>query len=175
MIGWITKSVTLGITAALVFGFAASTSAQQRGPAQEITKIKDNIYQFRNRFHNAVFAVTPDGVILVDSINKEAAEWPLQVLSAAGFPAGPWNFIQVVSVALNSNGNVLLLHRGAEPIYDRAALRLVPVAVIQFGHHPVFVEQIAGYTLAAQRGNGAQYCLQHLPVLLQPFRSQSDG
>lgn len=75
MIGWITKSVTLGITAALVFGFAASTSAQQRGPAQEITNIKDNIYQFRNRFHNAVFAVTPDGVILVDSINKEAAEW----------------------------------------------------------------------------------------------------
>src|SRR5512134_3312319 len=42
---------------------------------------------------------------------KEAAEWPIQALSAAGFPAGPWNFIQVASVAMNSNGNVLLLHR----------------------------------------------------------------
>ncbi len=74
MINRITKSVTLGISAALVFGFAGSADAQQ-GPAQEITNIKDNIYQFRNRFHNAAFAVTPEGVILVDSINKEAAEW----------------------------------------------------------------------------------------------------
>jgi len=75
MIGRISKSVTLGISAAVVIGFAGSAIAQQRGPAQEITNIKDNIYQFRNRFHNAVFAVTPDGVILVDSINMEAAEW----------------------------------------------------------------------------------------------------
>ncbi len=75
MIGTITRSVTLGIAALLAFGFTAPASAQGRGPAQEITKIKDNIYQFRNRFHNAVFAVTPEGVILVDSINKEAAEW----------------------------------------------------------------------------------------------------
>jgi DNA-binding beta-propeller fold protein YncE len=49
---------------------------------------------------------------------KEAAEWPVQALSAAGFPAGPWNFIQVASVAMNSNGNVLLLHRGAHPIME---------------------------------------------------------
>ena len=68
MINRIAKSATLGIAAALVFGFAGSASAQQRGPAQEITNIKDNIYQFRNRFHNAAFAVTPEGVILVDSI-----------------------------------------------------------------------------------------------------------
>lgn len=75
MINRITKSVTLGIAAVVVFGFAGTASAQGQGPAQEITNIKDNIYQFRNRFHNAAFAVTPDGVILVDSINKEAAEW----------------------------------------------------------------------------------------------------
>ena len=75
MINGITKSVTLGVAAIVVFGFAGSASAQGRGPAQEITNIKGNIYQFRNNFHNAVFAVTPDGVILVDSINKEAAEW----------------------------------------------------------------------------------------------------
>jgi DNA-binding beta-propeller fold protein YncE len=49
---------------------------------------------------------------------KEAPEWPIQALSAAGFPAGPWNFIQVASVALNSNGNVLLFHRGAHPIME---------------------------------------------------------
>lgn len=75
MIGRISKSVTLGIAAAVVIGFAGSAIAQQRGPAQEITNIKDNIYQFRNRFHNSVFAVTPEGVILVDSISKDAAEW----------------------------------------------------------------------------------------------------
>ena len=75
MTGRISESVMLGIAAAVVIGFAGSAAAQQRGPAREITNIKDNIYQFRNRFHNAVFAVTPEGVILVDSINKDAAQW----------------------------------------------------------------------------------------------------
>ena len=75
MIGRIGKSLALSIAVVMAFGLAGPAGAQQRGPAQEITKVKDNIYQFRNRFHNAVFAVTPDGVILADSINKAAAEW----------------------------------------------------------------------------------------------------
>ena len=75
MIGRVGKSVALSVAAVMAFGLAGPAGAQQRGPAQEITKVKDNIYQFRNRFHNAVFAVTPEGVILADSINKSAAEW----------------------------------------------------------------------------------------------------
>ncbi len=43
--------------------------------------------------------------------------WPLPATSAIGAP-GPWNFGQVSGVAINSNGNVLVLHRGAHPILE---------------------------------------------------------
>ena len=39
-------------------------------------------------------------------------EWPTEANSAAGFPAGPWNFIQVASVATSARGHILVLHRG---------------------------------------------------------------
>lgn len=48
---------------------------------------------------------------------KAATPWPLPSTSAIGKP-GPWNLIQASSVAVNSNGNVLVLHRGAHPILE---------------------------------------------------------
>ncbi|MBM3775680.1 MAG: hypothetical protein FJW37_11050 [Acidobacteria bacterium] len=47
-----------------------------------------------------------------------APEWPLEVKSAAGTPAGPWNLIQVAGVAIDARGHVLVLHRGAHPILE---------------------------------------------------------
>ena len=44
-------------------------------------------------------------------------QWPIEMKNAAGTPA-PWNFIQVSGVAVESNGNVLVLHRGAHPILE---------------------------------------------------------
>jgi len=49
---------------------------------------------------------------------KEVPDWPIPVLNAAGTPGGPWNFIQVSGIAINSNGNILVLHRGAHPIME---------------------------------------------------------
>jgi DNA-binding beta-propeller fold protein YncE len=49
---------------------------------------------------------------------KLAPEWPQQAKTAAGTPAGPWNFIQVSAVTINAQGNVLVLHRGAHPIIE---------------------------------------------------------
>jgi DNA-binding beta-propeller fold protein YncE len=43
-------------------------------------------------------------------------EWPTPATTAAGTPAGPWNFGQVAAVAVDSSGHVLVLHRGAQPI-----------------------------------------------------------
>ena len=40
-----------------------------------ITRIKGDLYRFQNNFHYSVFLVTPDGVIVTDPINKEAATW----------------------------------------------------------------------------------------------------
>lgn len=48
---------------------------------------------------------------------EEVAEWPAPPKSAAG-PPGLWNFIQVSGVAVNANGNILVLHRGAYPILE---------------------------------------------------------
>ena len=48
----------------------------------------------------------------------EVADWPAQVMNAAGTLAGPWNFIQVSGVAIDGRGHVLVLHRGAHPILE---------------------------------------------------------
>jgi DNA-binding beta-propeller fold protein YncE len=45
-------------------------------------------------------------------------DWPIQARSAAGTPAGPWNFGQVPGVAINAAGRVLVLHRGAQPVLE---------------------------------------------------------
>jgi DNA-binding beta-propeller fold protein YncE len=45
-------------------------------------------------------------------------DWPPQPTSVAGPPVGPWNFIQVASVAVTPRGSVLVLHRGAYPIME---------------------------------------------------------
>jgi glyoxylase-like metal-dependent hydrolase (beta-lactamase superfamily II) len=49
--------------------------AQTTAPVREITRIAGEIYRFRNNFHFSVFAVTPDGVIVTDPIDAEAAKW----------------------------------------------------------------------------------------------------
>ena len=46
------------------------------------------------------------------------AEWPKQAKSAAGTPAGPWNFIQVPGMAAHVAGRVIVLHRGAHPVLE---------------------------------------------------------
>jgi len=45
--------------------------AQQR----VITQVKGDVYRFQNNGHYSVFMVTPEGIIVTDPINKEAAEW----------------------------------------------------------------------------------------------------
>jgi DNA-binding beta-propeller fold protein YncE len=48
---------------------------------------------------------------------REVLNWPAPMLNAAGTPA-PWNFIQVSGVAVDSQGHILVLHRGAQPLLD---------------------------------------------------------
>ena len=49
---------------------------------------------------------------------KLIAEWPIEAVTAAGTSAGPWNFGQVAAVAIDAQGRVLVLHRGAHPILE---------------------------------------------------------
>jgi DNA-binding beta-propeller fold protein YncE len=54
----------------------------------------------------------------IPTLEYKLVEWPTPPTSAAGVPAGPWNFIQVASVAVTSKGTILVLHRGAHPIME---------------------------------------------------------
>lgn len=83
------RNMVLGaVLAAAVAGFSTFAIAQQqpaqpaqpqrdllRDPIREISKIAGEVYRFRNNFHYSVFAVTPQGAIITDPINKGAAEW----------------------------------------------------------------------------------------------------
>jgi DNA-binding beta-propeller fold protein YncE len=51
-------------------------------------------------------------------LNYKLVDWPAEVLSAAGFPAGPWNLIQAPAVATTARGTILVLHRGAHPLLE---------------------------------------------------------
>ncbi|HRC43762.1 MAG TPA: MBL fold metallo-hydrolase [Nitrospira sp.] len=51
-------------------------SAQQSRPADEITKLAEDVYLFRHQSHQAIFIVTPEGVIVTDPISPDAATWP---------------------------------------------------------------------------------------------------
>lgn len=64
-------------------------------------------------------------VTLITALCQDAAmtyqlveEWPIPARSAAGTPAGPWNFIQAPAVAITARGTVLVLHRGAHPVIE---------------------------------------------------------
>ena len=60
---------------AILFSPLAPAAAQQSRPTDEITKLADDVYLFRHQSHQAIFVVTPDGVVVTDPISLEAATW----------------------------------------------------------------------------------------------------
>ena len=50
-------------------------SAQQSRPDDEITKLADDVYLFRHKFHQSIFITTPQGVVVTDPISSDAATW----------------------------------------------------------------------------------------------------
>jgi glyoxylase-like metal-dependent hydrolase (beta-lactamase superfamily II) len=63
------------LAASIAVPAAAQTQTPPPPPVREITKIKDEIYRFRNNNHYSVFAVTSAGIIATDPINAAAATW----------------------------------------------------------------------------------------------------
>lgn len=60
---------------ALAQGKGKGKGMGKRGPQQSLTKIAGDVYQFKNRFHQSVVMITPEGAIISDPINKGAANW----------------------------------------------------------------------------------------------------
>ncbi len=65
----------LAAMAAVLMLCLAAVSSQAQEVKREITKIAGDLYRFQNKFHYSVFLVTPEGVIVTDPIDAEAAEW----------------------------------------------------------------------------------------------------
>jgi len=64
---------TIGLL--LVAAFAAGAAWSQDAPKRAITQIAGDLYRFQNNFHYSVFLITPEGAIVTDPINAEAAAW----------------------------------------------------------------------------------------------------
>jgi glyoxylase-like metal-dependent hydrolase (beta-lactamase superfamily II) len=64
--------VTLSIIGLVAF---AGPGWAQDTPTRAITHIAGDLYRFQNNFHYSVFLVTPDGIIVTDPIDKDAATW----------------------------------------------------------------------------------------------------
>ncbi len=65
----------LAAALAAVMTLGAGLALAQSQPKRAITQIAGDLYRFQNNFHYSVFLVTPEGIIVTDPINSEAATW----------------------------------------------------------------------------------------------------
>jgi len=65
---------------------------QQQGPTRSITNVTGDLYRAQNNNHFTVFLVTPEGIILSDTINREFATW-LKGELAMRFPNNPVKYV----------------------------------------------------------------------------------
>jgi glyoxylase-like metal-dependent hydrolase (beta-lactamase superfamily II) len=66
------------LSLAFILGFLLPlfpASAQEPRARDEITQLADDMFLFRHQAHQAIFIITPKGVILTDPISKDAATW----------------------------------------------------------------------------------------------------
>jgi glyoxylase-like metal-dependent hydrolase (beta-lactamase superfamily II) len=77
------------LAAASMAGFAC---AQPAAPQREIIKITGDLYRARNGIWYSFFAVTPDGIILVDPLNTDFAAW-LKTELDRRFPGIPVRYV----------------------------------------------------------------------------------
>jgi glyoxylase-like metal-dependent hydrolase (beta-lactamase superfamily II) len=63
------------VVIATVMAVALVSGAAAQDVKREITRIAGDLYRFQNNFHYSVFLITPDGALVTDPINAEAAAW----------------------------------------------------------------------------------------------------
>ena len=68
-----TRWLVGGVVGVVLWVLAGAALAQT--PNRHITKIAGDLYRFQNNFHYSVFLVTPEGILVTDPINADAATW----------------------------------------------------------------------------------------------------
>jgi len=64
----------LGLALLLALAAVGLPATAQQQPPYETRKVADNVYIFRHMFHQAMFVVTPDGVVATDPISPTASK-----------------------------------------------------------------------------------------------------
>jgi len=82
------------LTALIVLTCVPFALAQQpqRAPVRSIARITGDLYRVQNDDHYTVFLVTPEGIILADPINVEAAAW-IKAQLTERFPGTPVKYV----------------------------------------------------------------------------------
>jgi glyoxylase-like metal-dependent hydrolase (beta-lactamase superfamily II) len=68
------KRIVTGCLMLALLLLACVTNAEEVAK-RKITRIAGDLYRFQNKFHFSVFLVTPEGIIVTDPINSDAAQW----------------------------------------------------------------------------------------------------
>jgi glyoxylase-like metal-dependent hydrolase (beta-lactamase superfamily II) len=63
------------ILAVAALAALAVTSAPAQEAKRSITNVAGDVYRFQNNFHFGLVVVTDEGVVVVDTINADAAQW----------------------------------------------------------------------------------------------------
>jgi glyoxylase-like metal-dependent hydrolase (beta-lactamase superfamily II) len=80
------------IVALLLLWTWIGAEANAQTDDRSITKIAGDLYRFQNRAHYSVFLVTPEGILVTDPINSDAAKW-LEAELAKRFPGVPIRYL----------------------------------------------------------------------------------
>src|SRR5262249_29459881 len=94
---------------------------------------------------------------------KQVPEWPKPLIGDKGLAAGPWNYIQVTSVAVKKDGNILVMHPGDARVleYRPDGTLVGPFGDVKLSHGKVMPMQkdvaAAGRNPATMSGYQAVY------------------
>ena len=123
------------IAALLLLWTWAATEANAQADDRAITKIAGDLYRFQNRAHYSVFLVTPEGILVTDPINTDAAKW-LKAELANRFPGVPIRYLVYShSHADHISGGEVFADTATVVSHERAKQRIVseqvPTAIPQ--------------------------------------------
>lgn len=69
------KRTLVNLAVALLAYTGTTLPVSAQSVTRTITPIKGDVYRFDNNYHSAMFVETPDGIVITDPINREAALW----------------------------------------------------------------------------------------------------
>jgi glyoxylase-like metal-dependent hydrolase (beta-lactamase superfamily II) len=117
------------IVALLLLWIWIGAEATAQGDDRSITKIAGDLYRFQNRTHYSVFLVTPQGILVTDPINADAAKW-LKAELAKRFPGVPIRYLVYShSHADHIAGGEIFADTATVVSHERAKQRIVDEGV----------------------------------------------